>query len=347
VSNITKLVGAALTILAVVIVGLLIFRAIDSNDTDTDNEGSRDVQLGQSSGSAERVDFLASQFPLTDWSKVNVDTSQILSGGPGRDGIPSLENPGFVEYVDSEVSDNVQTIVYTEGDRARVYPYSILNWHEIVNDTVDGKPIAVTFCPLCGSALVFNRTTSQGVSEFGVSGGLLESNMIMYDRNTESFWQQATGTSIIGSLAGEELALEPFQLLTFADAKAKYPGGIVLDTNTGFNRDYQRNPYSGYEEETGFIFQPSNLDDRYPAKDIFAAFNVEGASVAMPWLATADGTYEFTTQLGTAVDIVKDDGELFVSYKDGRRIPHYFEMWFSWAVQHQDPTVAEVFDTSN
>jgi cytochrome c biogenesis protein CcdA len=130
---------------------------------------------------------LLSAFPNTDWSKADPKVADALSGGPGKDGIPAIDRPDFVAIGNSQERDEVQAIVLNDGDTKKVYPYSILNWHEIVNDTVDGTPVAVTFCPLCGSAIVFDRTLPDGrESTFGVSGSLLESNMIMYDRATET-----------------------------------------------------------------------------------------------------------------------------------------------------------------
>ncbi len=339
-----KLIGGVLLAVAVVgIAGVLLSSRSVNETAEGPSVATNNIDTSEFA-STEIPSFFATQFPNADFSKVNVDTSEILSGGPPRDGIPSIQNPEFDEYSDSSISDDVQAIVYTEGDRARVYPYNILNWHEIVNDTVDGQPIAVTFCPLCGSALVFDRTTSAGVTEFGVSGGLRESNMIMFDRNTETFWQQATGVAIIGELAGEELDLLPFQLLTVGEAKEKYPDGLIQSTDTGHSRDYVRNPYGDYNENDTFIFQPSSLDEEYPVKQIFAAVRYNGESIAMPWLDLDDQVYEFTTAGGANLTIDKADGELNVTNEDGERIPHYFEMWFSWAVQHEDDPNSEVFD---
>ena len=154
-------------------------------------------------------------FPQTDFSKADPGLAQAISGGPGKDGIPAIDEPRFVPLSEFTYPDSVQAIVLVGKNKTKVYPYNILTWHEIVNDEIDGTPVAVTFCPLCGSAIVFNRTLPDDtVTTLGVSGSLLESNMIMYDRLTENLWQQSTGKTLAGSFHPAELNIEPFQLLT-------------------------------------------------------------------------------------------------------------------------------------
>lgn len=290
--------------------------------------------------------FLLSSFPDTDWSKTNVQIEKALDGGPGKDGIPAIDNPKFTSLSEFNHSDEIQVIAVPDGgDRVKLYPYNILVWHEIVNDTADGKPIAVTFCPLCGSAIVFDRTLADGTkSTFGVSGALIESNMIMYDRHSETLWQQSTGKALAGKHLRDTLNLVQFQLLTIGEAKEQYSNAVVLSEDTGQPRDYARNPYSGYENNNDFIFSPSSKDDRYPSKAIFVAFKVNNKPVAAPWLEIKNGeTYE-TEVDGQTITLDKTDRELQVTDANGDEIPFYFEMWFSWAVQHEangivfDPT---------
>jgi hypothetical protein len=241
-----------------------------------------------------------------------------------------------VSLSESQERDEVLAIVVKDNNTQKVYPYSILVWHEIVNDTIGNSPIAVTFCPLCGSAVVYDRNLPNGeASQFGVSGYLLESNMIMYDRQTESLWQQSTGKALAGTYLSETLSLVNFQLLSMAEVRELHPSAQVLSRNTGYNRDYDRNPYSGYEESEGFYFAPSVQDNRYPSKDIFVAFKIGGAPVSVPFQSLEEnGSYE-TTVNGSNVSIRKQDGEVFISTQDDGQIPFYFEMWFSWATQHK------------
>lgn len=206
----------------------------------------------------------------TDWTRHTIDYADILSGGPPRDGIPSIDNPQFADIatVDAEgwLAD-VEPVVALEinGD-ARAYPIQVLTWHEIVNDTVGDVPVVVTFCPLCNSALAFERVLDGQPVEFGVSGLLRNSDLIMYDRTTESLWQQFTGEGIVGEKAGERLTFLGSSLVSYASFKETYPDGIVLTRETGHRRAYGDNPYVGYDTigSNPFLFT-GDLDGRLPA----------------------------------------------------------------------------------
>lgn len=281
-------------------------------------------------------EHLQRAFSRTDWSQASPVLSEVVSGGPGKDGIPALDNPKFVSLDQAPEQNDVLAIVLDDGDTKKVYPYSILTWHEIVNDTFNDTPVAVTFCPLCGSAIVFERVLSDGIeTTFGVSGSLFESNMIMYDRESESLWQQSTGKALAGSYYNEELNLVSFQLLTMGEVREKYSQAQVLSRETGHSRDYERNPYSGYEESEGFYFAPSVQDNRYPSKDIFVAFKIDETPVAIPLNSLDDNESYQTTIVGNDINISKHDDEVFISTQDDDQVPFYFEMWFSWATQHQ------------
>lgn len=292
------------------------------------------------SGSVDVPNFLARAFPETDFSQATSKIEDVLSGGPGKDGIPAIDEPTFVPLSAFSRPDGVQVIVLAHEDTHKVYPYNILTWHEIVNDTANGMPVAVTFCPLCGSAIVYDRTLpDSAVTTFGVSGALLESNLVMYDRATETLWQQSTGHALAGKWFGAELTLVQFQLMTLGEVRAQYPEALVLSEDTGYVRDYGRNPYAGYEENEQYIFEPSNLDRRYPGKDIFVAFRVNDSPVAAPWLSLESGE-QYETRVGEeVVTLTKNGSELSITNSSGERIPFYFEMWFSWAVHHGEEGV--------
>jgi len=184
----------------------------------------------------------------TDFSKSRVTWQEIVSGGPPRDGIPSIDNPIFKSVAeDKELTANDPVIGLAIGGDARAYPLRILIWHEIVNDTVGDVPVAVTYCPLCNSAVVFDRRLPPHVLDFGTTGKLRNSDLVMYDRQTESWWQQFTGEAIVGALTGSELKLLPARLESFADFKARHPDGKLLVPNDPKKRDYGRNPYVGYD----------------------------------------------------------------------------------------------------
>ncbi|HMA78279.1 MAG TPA: DUF3179 domain-containing (seleno)protein [Candidatus Paceibacterota bacterium] len=307
---------------------------IDEQVRDT---GETNTEVARAPSAATAVPrALQRVFPETDFTQADPNLASALSGGPPKDGIPAIDEPSFVPLRDVTRPDTVQAIVLEGDDGVKVYPYNILTWHEIVNDTVDGTPVAITFCPLCGSAIVFDRTLPDGeVSTIGVSGWLLESNMIMFDRETETLWQQSTGNALAGSHFGSALTLVPFQLLTLGEVRRSFPNAQVLSEDTGYRRDYGRNPYAGYETDNRFIFEPSGIDATLPPKEIMVVVPVGETILAASWqaLRSTGGT---THRLGstTYTFSVDETGQLTVQDDSGDTYPFYFEMWFSTAVQH-------------
>ncbi len=220
--------------------------------------------------------------------KTNFDLSvvsygEILSGGVPRDGIPPLDAPTFVGTgeADAWLDDREPVVVYGNDGEIRAYPLQILTWHEIANDVVGGRPIAVTFCPLCNSSLVFDRDVLGATMRFGVSGNLRNSDLIMWDDLTETWWQQLTGEGIVGDLAGYFLDPLPSQLIGYGEFKASFPNSLVLGRDTGFRRDYGRNPYPGYDAARGspFLFR-GDLDDRLRSGERVVAIEIGGEAVA-------------------------------------------------------------------
>lgn len=217
-------------------------------------------------------EFWQHEWPNTNFQKTSVGSwVEILSGGPPKDGIPALDDPSFIP-VDSETRIGDREPVITlelDGDAPRAYPIRYLTWHEIVNDTVGGIPVAVTFCPLCNSALTFDRRGPQGTLSFGVSGKLRNSDMIMYDRETESWWQQALGQAIVGDLLGAELTLLPSWMESFAAFRERNPDGLVMD-EPGWRRQYGVNPYANYDSS----YRPFLYSGELPPHDIPALMRV-------------------------------------------------------------------------
>ena len=184
----------------------------------------------------------------TDFSKAQVPLEEIMSGGPPRDGIPSIDDPAFRKAAEIETVGEREPVIRLElGGEVRAYPLQVLTWHEIVNDVVAGVPVAVTFCPLCNASLVFDRRLGDRVLEFGTTGKLRNSDLVMYDRQTESWWQQFIGEAIVGALAGERLDLVPSRVVSFAAFRAENPEAPVLVPNDPDFRDYGRNPYPNYD----------------------------------------------------------------------------------------------------
>jgi hypothetical protein len=186
----------------------------------------------------------------TNVEKRIIDLGELIDGGPGKDGIPSIDEPKFVTQNEaSEWLRGREPVISLEvNGEVKAYPIQILMWHEIVNDEIGGVPVSVTFCPLCYSAIVFDRRHDGGTLEFGVSGLLRHSDMIMYDRQTESLWQQFSGEALVGDYTGDRLVILPSQLISFDQFREAYQGAPVLSRNTGHRRNYGENPYAGYDD---------------------------------------------------------------------------------------------------
>lgn len=227
-----------------------------------------------------------SQFS-TDFSKHTVPYSEILSGGPPKDGIPAVDAPKFVsvEEADEWIGPQEPVALFQIGDEARAYPLQILTWHEIVNDKVGDVPVTVTFCPLCNTVVAFDRRLDDQVLDFGTTGRLRFSNLIMYDRQTESWWQQATGDVIAGELVGRQLKLLPAQLISWEDFKTTYPNGQVLSRDTGFNRNYGQNPYAGYDNinSSPFLYRGPETPGELPPMARVITVEVGDEAVAYPY----------------------------------------------------------------
>jgi hypothetical protein len=223
----------------------------------------------------------------TDFSLHTVSYDEILSGGPPKDGIPPIDNPKFVDAknADEWLKPNEPVVSIQVGDEARAYPIQILMWHEIVNDTVNGKPLLVTFCPLCNTAIAFERTYNGQVLDFGTTGRLRYSNLIMYDRQTETWWQQATGDAIAGKFTGAQLNFHPAAMISWQDFRAAHPNGSVLSRDTGFSRDYGGNPYFGYDDvnQTPFLYQGNKTPDQLPPMARVLTLEIDHEAKAYPY----------------------------------------------------------------
>lgn len=206
----------------------------------------------------------------TDFSRHSVPLGEFSSGGPPRDGIPPIDDPKFIAPAEAAkwLETREPVIVVENGDKARAYPHQILIWHEIVNDEFAGRPIAVTYCPLCNSAVVFDRRVNDRTLRFGTTGNLRRSDLVMWDDATESWWQQITGEAVVGELTGTDLSAVAAETLSFEQFRARHPHGEVLSRDTGNERDYGRNPYKGYDrpDEQPFLLE-DDADPRLPPKE--------------------------------------------------------------------------------
>lgn len=255
-------------------------------------------------------DMFADEFP-----DPLINPRDLISGGPPPDGIPPIDDPAFLPVQGNlELLPDVEPVVALEinGD-ARAYPIRAMVWHEIVNDTVGGVPVSVTYCPLCNSAATYERTIEGSETTFGTSGRLFASALVMYDRATESLWTHYNGEAVVGVLAGTRLVEHASPLLSWADFREAYPTGQVLDwTQSGVDRDYGRNPYTGYDDpdNTPFLFRGA-LDDRAQAMQRVVGVELDAVSVAyaLDGLSIGEGSATNTTVGGQPVVIFWKAGQ--------------------------------------
>ncbi|MDE0320599.1 MAG: DUF3179 domain-containing protein [Acidimicrobiaceae bacterium] len=212
-----------------------------------------------------------------------VSPLDVLSGGPAPDGIPSIDAPEFERATDVEFLQPQEAVVtLTLNGDARAYPVQVLIWHEIVNDTVGGEPVTVTYCPLCNTAIGYYRQLGDRIFDFGTSGRLYNSALVMYDRQTESLWAHYTGQAIAGALTGSQLELIPVATVAWETFLAEHPDGLVLTRPGGLGRQYGNNPYAGYDQPDGSpIFPVGAPDERLPPQTRVLVVRHGGASVAV------------------------------------------------------------------
>jgi len=288
------------------------------------------------------------EWPATDFSNSNIDLNEIISGGPGKDGIPAIDNPIFVALSSYEGIDPHEPVIgVTIGNQSKAYPLRVMIWHEIVNDEIDGVPVAVTYCPLCNTSVVFDRRLDDEVLDFGTTGYLRHSDLIMYDRQTESWWQQYGGTALIGDLSGENLHILPSRLESLEKFRERAPEGQVLIPNNPRARDYRANPYAGYDKSPfPFMFKGKVPRGVPPMMRVIAVDNV---AVSLPLLmkertiqqSSFDITWEpgQRTALGNArIDRGEDVGNVIVT-RNNEDIAHVVTFAFAFFAFNPDGTL--------
>lgn len=288
--------------------------------------------------------FSTKEIMITDGVKHSVPLDEILGGGPPKDGIPSIDNPKFVSLADASkfLNDSEPGIALSINDTARFYPFQILVWHEIVNDTVDGQRVLVTYCPLCLSGIVFDPVVNGERVEFGTSGKLWNSNLVMYDRKTDSLWSQILGEAIVGEMTSTQLKVLPSDMTRFGEFKKQHPKGSVLSRDTGATRFYGQDPYGDYYTSPGTYFPVGKKDDRLGEKDFVLGIVVNGKAKAY-WPEAVKKAGEITDQFEGKEITARYEKEidavrLFEKKADGtvERINPFGAFWFSWVAAHPD-----------
>ena len=278
-----------------------------------------------------------------DVSNAIIPTKEILSGGPGRDGIPSIDQPKFIRPNAADFMQPDDLVVsLTIGGQTRAYPIRILVWHEIVNDELGGLPIAVTYCPLCGTAMVFSRQVGERTLTFGVSGMLYQSDVLMYDRQTESLWSQLAMKCVSGVQVNTPLEWLPSEHLTWSAWKTKYPTGEVLSTDTGAQRNYIGTAYAGYEQHPDTMFPVPTYRTELPKKEWVVGVMVDGAARAYPIRSLPANQALTDPANGAALEITFDpiSQQAIVRRKtSGEVLPNVKVYWFAWQAFYPQTTL--------
>jgi len=282
-----------------------------------------------------------------DLSNALVPVAQIKHGGPGRDDIPAISQPDFVSAVQANfLSDTDRVLGINMQGRQKAYPVRILNYHEIVNDRFGDVAVLVSYCPLCGTGMAFLANRNGKDFDFGVSGLLYNSDVLLYDRQTESLWSQIRKQAIAGPLKGQRLQQIPLEHTSWSDWQARYPQTRVLSQNTGYRRDYSRSPYAGYADSEQIMFDVSAIDRRFHPKEWVIGVEINGVAKAYPFSVLSDSVQfrqhsELLDQVGgkslrLVFDVASRSGRVYAA---DTLLPSTTSYWFAWYAFHPDTLV--------
>lgn len=275
---------------------------------------------------------------LDDGTKFLIHPNKLSAGGPPKDGIPSIDNPQYDIISDAnEWLEDEDTLLFLNYNGVRkAYPTSIMVWHEIVNDYAAGIPIAVTYCPLCITGIAYERIVDNQEVEFGTSGKLFNSNLVMYDRLTESYWTQVDGVAIQGERSGDVLRQVPLDLIKWKDLKETYPDALVLTKETGFNRQYGRDPYLSYYTDDAVWFPVEFKNFSINTKEVVYGLEVNGEFKAYKETDIEDGAIEDVLG-GVPIRIERTSGVVnTTNLETGEELIEERHFWFSWYAFHPD-----------
>jgi hypothetical protein len=275
----------------------------------------------------------------------SIPVNDIKKGGPPRDGIPSLDDPVFVAADDAAyLKGRDRVLGVSINGVARAYPIRILNYHEIVNDVVGGTAVVITYCPLCGSGTAFEATVDDRKYEFGVSGLLYNSDVLMYDRNTNSLWSQLMVQSVTGPMQGTRLKQLPLSHTSWREWVERHPETQVLSSKTGYSRNYRVDPYPNYGRDGKLYFPVTQSNNKYRRKEIVMGLEIDGRFKAYPFKELKKGAHSFDDEFVGKKFIVKFDANnqtARVLKADGSEIPTTMAFWFAWYAFHPATDVYE------
>lgn len=272
-----------------------------------------------------------------------IPLDEVRSGGPDKDGIPSIDKPRFISAGDENQLKPDDIVMGLElNGMAKAYPIAIMNWHEIVNDSFVDSPVVVTYCPLCGSGMAFSANVGGLQMKFGVSGLLYNSDVLLYDRQTDSLWSQILAKAVTGSMKGTRLKMLPLIWTTWADWEKRYPGTVVLSRETGFKRDYDKDPYAGYEDSEGVWFPVKHKDARYHPKERVLGIEFDGRFKVYPFaeLSRTNGPFKDSfADRNLTIEYDATSKSARITGDDGKEIPSVSSFWFAWYAFHPDTEV--------
>lgn len=272
-----------------------------------------------------------------------IPANEILQGGPKKGGIPAIDRPKFMKAKEARSFKGSERVLgISRNGIAKAYPVNILNWHEIVNDQFGTKPIAVTFCPLCGTGMAYLSQAGNAQLDFGVSGLLYNSDVLLYDRQTHSLWSQILSQAINGPMKGTKLTKLPLSHTTWADWKKRHPDTLLLSSDTGFERDYTRDPYDGYTQDPKTLFPVNGQSTRYHPKEQVIGVEVNGQFKAYPFVELDKTKGKVADTIGGKKITVRfDPGHRTGTVYDaaGKEIPSVTAYWFAWFAFHDDTEV--------
>lgn len=352
-------IGSIIIIVLVVILGFLVWQRFFRTDFKLPKGGETMTETiviedGEVIGTQDEIQkediqtkepFETKEIMITDGVKHSIPLEEILSGGPPKDGIPSIDNPKFITIGEASkwLDGGEPGIAFSRGDTNRFYPYQIMVWHEIVNDIINGERVLVTYCPLCLTGFVLDPLVKGERVEFGTSGKLWKSNLVMYDRKTDSLWPQVLAEAVVGEMTGTRLKILPSDQVLYGNWKQLHPDGQVLSRDTGTTRFYGSSPYGDYFSVTNLSLSLVNpTDTRLPNDAFVFGIIIDGKAKAYATLSVkAKGVVEDTfegTDIVLRYDKDLDAVRMFKKLTDGEeeRINPISGFWFSWAAAHPD-----------
>lgn len=298
---------------------------------------------------AQRAIFVEENYADEDFDLSNAELPswEIIPGGPGKDGIPALTDPHFTTArSDKWLKEEDLVIGVTMNGVAKAYPIRVLNYHEVINDDFKGQRVAITYSPLCGSAMAYRTSTHDQQWEMAVSGLLYNNNALYFDRETESLWSQVLGRAVAGPAAGAQLDLLPTTLTTWAEWQERYPETLLLAEETGYTRNYEMDAYAHYGTTDRLMFPLNHNDERMQIKDRILGLEVDGIYKAYSYnmLNKAENhiTKDIINGLEVSIEFVPAAQAAYVTDLEGNALPSASMYWFSWSAAHPNTEIYEL-----